>query len=68
MSDYMSEDGLPPIFTVYGIIMIILGIITFIVTYKHVIQTVSIFLVMSGIFLILSRRYGRNKDRQAHDT
>ena len=63
----MSEDVLPPIFTVYGILMIILGIITFIVTCKHVIQTGSIFLVMSGIFLIFMRRYGRNKGRQAHD-
>jgi len=28
----MSEDGLPPIFTFYGILIIILGIITFIPT------------------------------------
>lgn len=58
---------LPPIFTLYGILMIILGIITFIVTYKYVIPTGSIFLVMSGVFLILMRRYGRNKGRQSHD-
>ena len=63
----MSDDVLPPDFTYYGILMIILGIITFIVTCKYVIQTGSIFLVMSGIFLILMRRYGRNKDRQSHD-
>lgn len=64
----MSEDVLPPNFTVYGILMIVLGIITFIVTYKYVLPTGSIFLVMSGIFLILMRRYGRNKDRQVHNT
>lgn len=63
----MSEDVLPPIFTVYGILMIILGIITFIVTCKHVIQTGSIFLVIGGVFILLMRRYGRNKGRQAHD-
>ncbi len=59
----MSEDVLPPNFTYYGILMIILGIITFIVTYKHVFPTGSIFLVMSGVFVILVRRYGRNKNR-----
>ena len=63
----MSENMLPPNFTYYGILMIILGIITFIVTYKHVFPTGSIFLVISGVFLILKRRYGRNKDRQIHD-
>ena len=63
----MSDDVLPPDFTYYGILMIILGIITFIVSYKHVFPTGSIFLVMSGVFLILMRRYGRNKDRQSHD-
>lgn len=54
--------------TAYGILMIILGIITFIVTYKYVIPTGSIFLIMSGLFVILMRRYGRNKDRQVHGT
>lgn len=64
----MNEDMLPPDFTYYGILMIILGIITFIVTYKYVIPTGSIFLVISGVFLILMRRYGRNKNRQVHNT
>jgi uncharacterized membrane protein HdeD (DUF308 family) len=64
----MNEDMLPPDFTYYGILMIILGIITFIVTYKHVIPTGSVFLVISGVFLIVMRRYGRNKDRQVHNT
>lgn len=64
----MSEDVPVLNFTLYGILMIILGIITFIVTYKHVFPTGSIYLVMSGIFLILMRRYGRNKDRQSHNT
>ncbi len=64
----MSEDVLPLNFTFYGILMIILGIITFIVTYKHVIPTGSIFLVMSGVFILFMRRYGRNKNRQVHDT
>lgn len=64
----MSDDVLPPDFTYYGILIIILGLITFIVTYKYVFPTGSIFLVMSGVFLILKRRYGRNKDRQIHDT
>jgi len=59
----MSEDVPHLNFTLYGILMIILGIISFIVTYKHVFPTGSIFLVMSGVFLILMRRYGRNKDR-----
>lgn len=62
----MNEDMLPPNFTFYSILMIILGIITFVVTYKHVIPTGSIYLVMSGAFVILMRRYGRNKDRQVH--
>lgn len=64
----MNDEMLPPNFTLYGILMIILGIITFIVTYKRVFPIGSIFLVMSGVFLILRRRYGRNKDRQVHDT
>lgn len=64
----MSDGALPPDFTLYGILMIILGIITFIVTYKYVIPTGSIFRVMSGVFLILSRRYGRNKNIQVHNT
>lgn len=64
----MSEDVPHLNFTLYGILMIILGIITFIVTYKRVFPTGSIYLVMSGVFVILMRRYGRNKDRQAHDT
>lgn len=59
----MSEDVLPLNFIFYGILMIILGIITFIVTYKYVIPTGSIFLVMSGVFVICMRRYGRNKNR-----
>lgn len=63
----MNEDVLPLNFTYYGILMIILGIITFIVSYKHVFPIGSIFLVMSGVFMICSRRYGRNKDRQVHD-
>ncbi len=53
----MSEDVLPLNFTFYGILMIILGIITFIVTYKHVIPTGSIILVMSGVFILAMRRW-----------
>lgn len=64
----MSEDVPHLNFTLYGILMIILGIITFIVTYKRVFPIGSIFLVMSGIFILFMRRYGRNKDRQVHDT
>lgn len=59
----MSDDLLRPNFTLYGILMIILGIITFIVTYKHVFPTGSIYLVVSGFFVIFMRRYGRNKER-----
>jgi len=57
----MSEDVPVLNFTLYGILMIILGIITFIVTYKHVFPIGSIFLVMSGVFVLFMRRYGRNQ-------
>lgn len=63
----MNDEMLPPNFTLYGILMIILGIITFVVTYKHIFPTGSIYLVMSGVFVLFMRRYGRNKDRQVHD-
>lgn len=59
---------LPPIFTVYGILMIALGVITFVITYKHVIPIGSFFLVMSGVFILIMRRHGGNKKRQVHDT
>ncbi len=57
----MNEDVPHLNFTFYGILMINLGIITFVVTYKHVFPTGSIYLVMSGVFVLLMRRYGRNK-------
>lgn len=50
----------------YGILMIILGIITWIVTYRYVVPTGSMFLIGSGLFLIFVRIYGRYKDRQIY--
>lgn len=53
----------PPNFTVYGILMIILGVITWIVTYKYVMPIGSIFLIGSGLLLLCVRRCGTNKNR-----
>lgn len=50
----MTENAHSPKFNIiFGIFMIILGILSFIVTYKYVIPTGSIILIVCGIFLIL---------------
>lgn len=54
-----SNAPSPSINVIMGIVMILLGIITFITTYKYVIPSGSIFLIFAGIFLILIRNYGR---------
>lgn len=58
----MSNDTVSFNFAFYGIAMIILGIITFMVTYKKVAPTGSIYLILGGMFVLLMRRYGRNKN------
>lgn len=59
----MSENVPSPRFNItLGIISIILGILSFIVTYRYVVPTGSIILTVCGIFLILMRNYGRDGD------
>lgn len=64
----MSEEISIPNFTLYGILLIIVGIITFIVTFRRVVPTGSILLVLSGIIGIYLGKHGRNKNREVHDT
>lgn len=40
-----------------GILMIILGILTLVATYKHVVPTGSIILIIAGIFIIVIRKH-----------
>lgn len=41
----------------YGILFIILGIITFIFTYKYIFPLGSIFLIISGLYIIFLRKW-----------
>lgn len=63
-----GDEILPPSFAFYGILMIILGIITWIITFGYVVPTGSIFLIGSGIFVLCARKHGRNKNREVHNT
>lgn len=40
------------IFIVYGAIMIILGIVTWIATYKYILPIGSVFLIIGGLYVI----------------
>lgn len=54
----MEDNIFPPRLRIlYGITMIILGIVSAIVTYKYVIPIGSIFLIGSGLALIFWKRW-----------
>jgi hypothetical protein len=49
----------PRLRMLYGITMIVLGIVLVIITYQYMIQIGSIFLIGSGLTLIFWRRWNR---------
>lgn len=57
MEDIELESRLQKSFRLYGILFIILGIITLISTYKYIFPIGSILLILSGIFMIYFRKW-----------
>lgn len=54
----MTDDIFAPRLRIlYGVLMIILGIVSAIVTYKYVIPIGSVFLIGSGLALIFWKRW-----------
>ena len=50
------EEAIHRTLRIYGILFIILGVITFIFTYRYVVPMGSVILILSGLMMILSKR------------